>query len=126
MSIALRGPSLIATVGLVLALAACGAEEAPGAVESARPAQEQITITPTDLTPFALQAGRYRFGWASPACKSVLFTLKGASQGFSYEKKSALPRFSSIISEVPSDEYTLSQGEPACTDWTITLDRIGN
>jgi hypothetical protein len=125
MSIALRRRGLVTMFGLALAVAACSAEEAAVGAQSARPAQAQITITPADLTPFALQAGRYKFGWTSPACKSVLFTLKGANQGFTYEKKSALPRFSSIISNVPADDYTISQGDPACTDWTITLDRIG-
>jgi hypothetical protein len=112
-----------------LLLVACGGESAAedGAAVSARPPQEQTTITQADVaTPVELQAGRYRFGWDAPECKGVDFALTGTTQGFVYSKKSALPKFQSIVSDVPADTYTLSQSDTRCTAWTVLLDRIGS
>lgn len=126
-----RRPALL--VGLAAAallLGACGGEEAgggDGAPVSARPAQAKITLTSTDtLTPFEMQSGRYKFGWEARECPGVEFTLTGATQGFIYTKKSAQKAFSAIVSEVPADTYTLAQINPACTVWTVRIDRIGN
>ena len=97
------------------------------AAVSARPPQEQIVITSADAaTPFQLQAGRYKFGWDASECTSVGFTMAGAGQGFTYEKTTRQKKFSSIISDVPEDTYSLSQTDPACTTWSVQIDRIGS
>lgn len=117
------------SVSLVVVLVGCGGSDAGAAAgpsASARPAQEQVVITPADIaTPFAMQAGRYKFGWETTDCKGVDFTLSGSTKGFSYAKKSALPRFSAIVSDVPEDTYMLAQADPACTTWTVRIDRVG-
>ena len=133
MAASTRRPGL---VGLALAasvlLAACGGDAAPGASAggagaSARPPQEQITITSTDAaTPFELQAGRYKFGWDASECTSVAFTMTGQAQGFTYEKTTLQKRFSAIISDVPADTYTVAQTDPGCTTWSVQIDRIGS
>lgn len=127
-----RRPALL--VGLAAAallFGGCGGEEpgggGDGAPVSARPAQAKITLTSADtLTPFEMQAGRYKFGWEARECPGVEFTLTGATQGFVYTKKSAQKAFSAIVSEVPADTYTLAQVNAACTTWTVRIDRIGN
>ena len=120
---------LAGVAGAVLLLTACGGETPDGgggAVVSARPAQAAVSISSEDAaTPFALQAGRYKFGWEARECPGVQFTMTGA-QGFVYEKKSAQKAFSAIVSDVPADTYTLTQVNPECTTWTVRIDRVGN
>ena len=111
-----------------MAVAACGGGgDGAGAAASIAPAQSKVVVTPeTAATPFQLQSGLYRFGWSSPDCKSVDFTLAGQSKGFTYAKKSNLPNFNSIMSNVLDDVYTLTQADPACTSWTVNIDRMGS
>jgi hypothetical protein len=128
MALRSRRTALAATAALSLLLAACGGgEEGGGEQVSARPAQEQITIASTDAaTPFALQAGRYKVGWDASECAGVNFVLTGEAQGFTWEKKTLQKKFSSIVSEVPEDTYTLAQTDPACTTWSVQIDRVGS
>lgn len=112
-----------------LLLGACGGDGAgagDGAPLSARPAQASVTVASTDAaTPFALQSGRYKFGWEARECSGVEFTMTG-TQGFVYTKKSAQKAFSAIVSEVPEDTYVLAQVNAACTVWTVRIDRVGS
>jgi hypothetical protein len=124
-----RRAALTGLVAMTLLLAACGgAEEAgDGEAVSARPAQEKIMISSTDAaTPFALQAGRYKFGWDASGCNGVSFVMTGQTQGFTWEKTTLQKKFSSIVSDVLEDTYTLAQTDAACTEWTVQIDRIGN
>ena len=131
MSTRTRRPALLAGLAAaILLVGACG-EQTPGggdgAPVSARPAQAKIEITSTDAAvPFALQAGRYKFGWEARECPGVEFTMTGSAQGFVYTKKSAQKAFSAIVSDVPEDTYTLAQVNAACTVWTVRIDRVGN
>ena len=119
------------TVSAML-LAACGGgggggDGGDGAAVSARPPQEQIQITSADAaTPFQLQAGRYKFGWDASECTAVTFQMVGQAQGFTYDKNTRQKKFSAIISDVPEDTYTLSQTDPACTTWSVQIDRVGS
>lgn len=117
-------------VVLAMLIAACGGGDDPGAdgpEASARPPQDQILVSSADAaTPFELQAGRYKFGWDASECAKVSFTLTGAAQGFTYEKTTLQKKFSSIVSDVPADTYTIAQSEAACTTWSVQIDRIGN
>ena len=114
-------------IGLTLLLTACGgagADAGDGAA-SVAPAQSKLTIAAADAAnPFALQAGRYKFGWNAPGCAKVSFTLTGASGGFSYAKASTLTSGSAIVLNVLEDTYALAQAEAACTAWTVTFDKI--
>lgn len=126
-----RTPGLAGVAGmtlLALLLAACGGDEGGAAVDvSARPPQDQILVSSADAaTPFELQPGRYKFGWDASECAKVSFTLTGATQGFTYEKSTLQKKFSSIVSDVPADTYTIAQSEAACTTWSVQIDRIGN
>lgn len=114
---------------LALLAAACGGGEGAGAAAdvSARPPQDQILVSSADAaTPFELQAGRYKFGWDASACDKVAFTLTGAAQGFTYEKTTLQKKFSSIVSDVPADTYTIAQTEAACATWSVQIDRISD
>lgn len=128
MALHARRPLLVAIMSLTVLAAGCGGDEGGGGEEaSARPAQEQIAVTSADAaTPFALQAGRYKFGWDASTCAGVNFVLTGATQGFTWEKKTLQKKFSSIVSDVPEDTYTLTQSDAACTEWTVQIDRIGS
>ena len=131
MRLPLRQAAATGLTASFLLLAACGGGDpaAPdgGVAVSARPAQEQITIASTEAAvPFQLQPGRYKFGWDASECPSVNFTMTGATQGFTYEKKTLQKKFSAIISDVPEDTYTVAQLDPACTTWTVQIDRIGS
>ena len=114
----------------VLLLVACGGGEeggGGGADASARPPQEQIKITSADTaTPFQLQEGRYKFGWDASECTAITFQMLGQAQGFTYDKTTRQKKFSAIISDVPADTYTLAQTDPACTTWSVQIDRIGS
>ena len=127
-----RTTGLAGVAGLTLLsilVAACGGGEDPGVVAevSARPPQDQILVSSGDAaTPFELQAGRYKFGWDASTCAKVAFTLTGVAQGFTYEKATLQKKFSSIVSEVPADTYSIAQSEAACTTWSVQIDRIGN
>jgi hypothetical protein len=115
-------------IGIVMAVAACGGGgDDAAAAGSLAPAQSKVVITPeTAATPFQLQSGLYRFGWSAPDCKSLDFTLAGQSKGFTYAKKSNLPTFNSIMSNVLDDAYVLTQADPGCTTWTVNIDRMGS
>lgn len=128
MALRSRRTALAATTALTLVLAACGGGEEVGEEEiSARPAQEQITVTSTDAaTPFTLQAGRYKVGWDATECSGVHFVMTGQTQGFTWEKKTLQKKFSSIVSDVPEDTYTLAQTDAACTMWSVQIDRLGS
>ena len=130
MRLPLRQAAATGLTASFLLLAACGGDPAApdgGAAVSARPAQEQITIASTEAAvPFQLQPGRYKFGWDASECPSVNFTMTGATQGFAYDKKTLQKKFSAIISDVPEDTYTVAQLDPACTTWTVQIDRIGS
>ncbi len=73
-----------------------------------------------------LQPGRYKFGWDATECPSVNFTMTGATQGFVYDKKTLQKKFSAIVSDVPEDTYTIAQIDPACTTWSVQIDKIGS
>lgn len=126
--------ALTGLAALSILLAACGGGDGgeggdggDGAPVSARPAQEQIAVTSDDAaTPFALQAGRYKFGWDASTCNGVSFTMTGATQGFVYEKTTLQKKFSSIVSDVPEDTYTLAQTNADCATWTVQIDKIGS
>ena len=122
-----RRTALAAMLAATLALGACGGGDDGGGTDvSARPAQEQVTFSSAEeLAPFELQAGRYKFGWDASECGSVNFVLTGTGQGFVWEKKTLQKKFSSIVSDVPEDVYTLTQNDPACTTWTVQIDRLG-
>jgi len=130
MRLPLRQAAATGLTASFLLLAACGGGDpaAPdGAAVSARPAQEQITIASTDAAvPFQLQPGRYKFGWDASECAGVHFTMTGATQGFMYDKETLQKKFSAIISDVPEDTYSIAQLDPACTTWTVQIDRIGS
>lgn len=121
-----RHLAIVLALGLTLSLAGCGGggEAGPGGGGSPPPAQTQVQVTAGANEPFTLEAGRYKFGWTTE-CRGVDFTMAGAGTGFTYAKTSALPRFSAIVSNVEADTYTLTQAETDCTDWTVTLDRVG-
>lgn len=130
-----RLTGLAGLIASVMLLAACGGGEGDGGgaggggggTVSARPAQEQIKITSADAaTPFQLQAGRYKFGWDASGCTAVTFQMVGQAQGFTYDKNTRQKKFSAIISDVPEDVYTLAQTDPACTEWTVQIDRVGS
>lgn len=128
MAHATRRTRLAGLMAATLLLAACGGgDDGGGAEVSARPAQEQITIASADASvPFALQAGRYKVGWDASECAGVNFVLTGETQGFTWEKKTLQKKFSSIVSDVLEDTYTIAQTDPACTVWTVQIDRIGS
>jgi len=127
-----RTTGLAGVAGLTLLavlVVACGGGDDPGAAVdvSARPPQDQIVVSSADAaTPFELQAGRYKFGWDASACDKVAFTLTGVAQGFTYEKTTLQKKFSSIVSDVPADTYSIAQSEAACTTWSVQIDRVGN
>lgn len=125
-----RTSGLAGLAALAMLVAACGGAEeggGGGTEASARPPQSQILVSSADAaTPFELQAGRYKFGWDASACAKVSFTLTGAAQGFTYEKTTLQKKFSSIVSDVPADTYTIAQTEADCTEWSVQIDRLGN
>jgi hypothetical protein len=119
-----------ATVGLGLAVAACGGTT-PGASgggdaggSPAASIAKSVTIKPGDTTPFPLAAGTYRLNWTTVGCTGLTVTLKG-DNGYSNEKSSQLPNYSRILTSVPDGNYTISQSDAACTQWTVTLDKVG-
>jgi len=113
-----------------LALVACGGSgpgaggDGAGASAGASPAKS-YTIKPGDTTPFPLAEGTYRLNWVTTGCTGgSTFVLTG-DNGYSKEKSTKLPTYSTILTSVPDGNYTISQSETGCTDWTVTLDKIG-
>lgn len=114
-------------LGVSLVLMACGGSgsDAGDGAASVAPAQSKVVIAAADAAnPFAMQAGRYKFGWDAPGCAKVSFTMTGASKGFNYAKSSTLTKGSAIVLDVLEDTYTLAQAESACTAWTVTIDKV--
>jgi hypothetical protein len=126
-------PHRLAVAGAIavstLVLAACGAS-APGqdggggASAGASPAKS-YTIKPGDTTPFPLAAGTYRLNWVTTGCPGGLTVILTGDNGYTSEKSSKLPNYSRIITSVPDGNYTITQTDAACTQWTVTLDKIG-
>jgi hypothetical protein len=122
-----------ATALLSLAIAACGAA-APGqggggnAGDGGSPAAtpaKSYTIKPGDTTPFPLAAGTYRLNWVTTGCPGGLTVILTGDNGYTNEKSSKLPNYSRILTSVPDGNYTITQTDTACTEWTVTLDKIG-
>ena len=91
---------------------------------SASPAKN-YTIKPGDTTPFPLAAGTYRLQWTTTGCVGgSTFVLTG-DNGYTKEKPTKLPNYSTILTSVPDGNYTISQSDAGCTDWTVTLDKVG-
>jgi hypothetical protein len=117
-----RLPLLAGALALALTLAACGSDG--GGAASVAPAQTKVVITAADTAPFSLLEGRYRFTWATEGCTSATFDLKQQDGSFEYHKESKIPSYSAILVTVPGGTYTLTQAEPTCSTWTVTLDRF--
>lgn len=110
-------------LGAALLVAACGGD-ATGPAASVAPAQDKVTVTPaTAATPFALQAGTYRLNWTT-SCPKVAVTIT-SDTGYNKSKASGIANFSWILTSVTPGNYTVSQTEAACTDWTIILEKVG-
>jgi len=118
-----RLPPLAGALAVALVLAACGSDGGGGAA-SAAPAQSTVVVTPDDSAPFSLLEGRYKFTWKTVDCASATFEMKQQDGSFVYTKQSKMPSFTAILVEVPAGMYAVTQGEAACTDWTVTLDRV--
>jgi hypothetical protein len=118
---------LSSLLGVTLLLAACGGSSTDvGNAGSAAPAQTKVVVAAADAAkPFGLQAGRYKFSWTA-TCTGLDFTVSGAAKGFVYTKKPSVSNFNAIISGVPEDTYTVAQANAACTDWTVTFDKLGS
>ncbi len=127
-------PRRLAVAGAIalstLFLVACGASapgqagDGGGASPSASPAKN-YTIKPGDTTPFPLAAGTYRLQWTTTGCVGgSTFVLTG-DNGYTKEKSTKLPTYSTILTSVPDGNYTISQSDTGCTDWTVTLDKVG-
>ena len=126
-------PRRLAIAGTIavssLALVACGGS-APGqdggggASAGASPAKS-YTIKPGDTTPFPLAAGTYRLIWVTTGCPGGLTVILTGDNGYTNEKSSKLPNYSRIITSVPDGNYTITQTDTACSQWTVTLDKIG-
>lgn len=128
MHIAPRSRILAGLLGIALVTAACGGsgggDDGPGA--SAAPAQSKVVLASADAaTAISLQAGSYKVAWDAPGCTSVDFGLTGATKGFTWTKKSTVPKFSAIVLNVPEDSYTVAQAVAACAAWTLTFDKVG-
>ncbi len=128
MHIAPRSRILAGLLGIALVTAACGGsgggDDGPGA--SAAPAQSKVVLASADAaTAISLQAGSYKVAWDAPGCTSVDFGLTGAAKGFTWTKKSTVPKFSAIVLNVPEDSYTVAQAVAACAAWTLTFDKVG-
>ncbi len=110
-------------LGAALLVAACGGDVS-GPVATAAPAQTKVSVTPaTAATPFALQSGTYRLNWTT-ACAKVTVMVT-SDTGYNKSKASGIANFSWILTSVTPGNYTVSQTEAACTDWTIILEKIG-
>ena len=128
MHIAPHSRILAGLLGIALVTAACGGsgggDGGPGA--SAAPAQSKVVLASADAaTPISLQAGGYKVAWDAPGCTSVDFSLTGTTKGFTWTKKSNVPKFSAIVLNVPEDSYTVAQAVAACAAWTLTFDKVG-
>ena len=119
---------LAGLVGLALITAACGGSGGPdngGPGASAPPAQSKVVLASADAAkPISLQAGGYKIAWDAPGCASVDFSMTGATKGFTWTKKSNVPKFSAIVFNVPEDSYTVAQAVAACAAWTLTFDKV--
>lgn len=122
----LRFGLLAAAISSTLVLGACGGGGGGGGGDtSAAPAQDRVTVTAeTSTTPFNLQKGTYRLTWDASECATITLRFEG-STGFAKEKSSTLPKSSWLVTSVPDGAYTITQGEPACTQWQVVVERIG-
>lgn len=112
-----------AALGAALLVAACGGDTS-GPAATAAPAQDKVTVTPaTAATPFGLQAGTYRLNWTT-ACAKVGVTITSDS-GYNKSKSSGIANFSWILTSVTPGNYTVSQTDAGCADWTIIVEKVG-
>jgi hypothetical protein len=74
--------------------------------------------------PLAIQPGRYKVAWRM-TCGSLTVKISDATGKELYTKTSRIKSFSSIASSLPGGPILIEQTDAACTDWSITLDKIG-
>ena len=77
-----------------------------------------------DASPVTIQAGRYKVAWTS-SCQSLTIKITDATGKDVYTKTSRIKAFSAIASNLPAGPVTITQADAACTDWKVTIDRIG-
>jgi hypothetical protein len=122
--LAIAGTIAVSSLALVACSGSAPGQGGGGGGESpAASIAKSYTVKPGDTTPFALADGTYRLGWTS-GCTNIELALTG-DNGFENKKPSKLPSSARIITSVPAGNYTITQSDPACTQWTATIDKVG-
>jgi hypothetical protein len=126
----LRSGILAGVIGLSLVVGACGGPAdggggggGGGGAQTPAPPADKVVLTPADNVPFALRKGTYRLAWKTTDCSSLSVEIRGDT-GYSREKTSTLPAFNMILTSVLEGTYILTQTDPACADWQITIEKI--
>src|SRR5262245_56932232 len=123
--LAIAGAIAVSTLVLVACGGSAPGQDGGGGESTAASISKNYTIKPGDTTPFALAEGTYRLAWTTTGCAGgSTFVLTG-DNGYTKEKTTKLPTYSSILTSVPDGNYTISQTQTGCTDWTVTLDKVG-
>jgi hypothetical protein len=80
----------------------------------------------TAAAPIAIQPGRYKVAWRiASSCAGVAVRITDPAGTELYKKTSRIKSFSSIASSLPGGPVIIEQTDASCTEWTITLDKIG-
>jgi hypothetical protein len=108
---------------------ATGGETASGA--SLAPVAEygkkaEVTSEADPAATYALTSGRYRMQWSTTDCTQVDFVVSQVDGDFSFSKPSKSSFASTTINDLPEGSYTVTQGDPSCTEWTVRIDWMTN
>ena len=110
---------------MAVLLAACGGGGPGGGDGTPVTGETHVEVQAgAAVAPVAIQPGRYKVAWRM-TCNALTVKISDATGKEVYTKTSRIKSFSSIASSLPGGPVLIEQTDAACTEWTITLDKIG-
>lgn len=122
--------AVIAAFAIVL-LAACGGGSSggqggggggPSAPVATMLAKVVVDQTASPTATYQMEGGQYKISWTSTGCTNLDVQVKQTDGSFSYDKPTTRTSFLAIISQLPQGLYTITQADPSCTTWSVTLE----
>lgn len=112
---------------LAALVAACGGGGPGGGDATPVSGETHVEVkSGTAAAPVAIQPGRYKVGWRIAAsCTGLTVRISDPAGNELYRKSSRIKSFSAIASSLPGGPVVIEQTDATCTEWSITLDKIG-
>jgi hypothetical protein len=118
---------IVLGAALAVLVTACGGGGPGGGDATPVTGETHVEVkSGTAAAPVAIQPGRYKVGWRlASSCTGLTVRITDPAGKELYKKTSRIRFFSSIASSLPGGPVVIEQTDATCTEWSITLDKIG-